>query len=236
MDAPFGHFTAMQVRGGGTRGLALHLARLDATNRELFGAPLDGDEVRARVREALGETADGSVRVYVAESGGAPHAISVTVKPPAGPSPHPVALQRAPYVRTAPHIKRIGDFGQAYYRLLAHRDGFDDALLTAPDGGVSECGISNIGFWDGEAVVWPDVPFLDGIGYQLLAPRLAAGGLDSRTGRVDAGDLAPWRGAFVLNARGIAPVGRIDDVQLPVDGELMAALHRIYDAIPFDPI
>ena len=38
----YGHFTAMQVRAGATRGLPLHLARLDAANRELFGVPLAG--------------------------------------------------------------------------------------------------------------------------------------------------------------------------------------------------
>ena len=48
----YGHFTAMQVRAGATRGLPLHLARLDAANRELFGVPLAGQ-------------ADASVRVYV---------------------------------------------------------------------------------------------------------------------------------------------------------------------------
>ncbi len=39
----YGHFTAMQIRGRKVRGLALHLARLDAANRELFGVGLDGD-------------------------------------------------------------------------------------------------------------------------------------------------------------------------------------------------
>lgn len=38
----YGHFTAMQVRGGRVRGLDLHLARLDAANRELFELPWPG--------------------------------------------------------------------------------------------------------------------------------------------------------------------------------------------------
>jgi hypothetical protein len=32
----YGHFTAMQVRGRRTRGLALHLRRLEAATKELF--------------------------------------------------------------------------------------------------------------------------------------------------------------------------------------------------------
>ena len=66
----YGHFTAMQIRGRKVRGLELHLSRLDAANRELFGAGLDGDLVRDQIRHALGDDmADASVRVYVGEHG-----------------------------------------------------------------------------------------------------------------------------------------------------------------------
>jgi hypothetical protein len=41
----YGHFTAMQLRGGRTRGLQLHLDRLDAASREMFGAALEGGRV-----------------------------------------------------------------------------------------------------------------------------------------------------------------------------------------------
>ncbi len=50
----YGHFTAMQIRGRSVRGLELHLSRLDAANRELFGAGLGrrpgprSDPARAR--------------------------------------------------------------------------------------------------------------------------------------------------------------------------------------------
>ena len=49
----YGHFTAMQVRAGRTRGLDLHLRRLDAASRELFGQPLPASLVRDRIRHAL---------------------------------------------------------------------------------------------------------------------------------------------------------------------------------------
>ena len=48
----YGHFTAMQVRGGRVRGLDLHLARLDQATDELFGISLDGALVRDYVRHA----------------------------------------------------------------------------------------------------------------------------------------------------------------------------------------
>src|SRR5215470_16045878 len=147
--AGYGHFTAMQVRGHRVRGLDLHLARLDAANRELFGAGLDPATVRAHIRHALGAgTGDASVRVYVCELPGGP-SVMVTVRPPGGMPAGPWRLQTVPYQRTLAHIKHLGDFGQGYFQRLAHRNGFDEALLTGPDGAISEGAITNIGFFDG---------------------------------------------------------------------------------------
>src|SRR5271169_4036421 len=56
----WGHFTAMQVRGGRTRGLSLHLSRLEAAHQEVYGRALSGQEVRARIRHALGGRPDAS--------------------------------------------------------------------------------------------------------------------------------------------------------------------------------
>jgi branched-subunit amino acid aminotransferase/4-amino-4-deoxychorismate lyase len=139
-------------------------------------------------------------------------------------------------VRTVPHVKHVGDFGQTYYRELAQRHGHDDALLTAPHGAIAECGIANIAFVDEAGIVWPDAPALAGITMQLVEPRLAAAGLPSRRAPVHLADLPQYRGAFVTNARGIAPVAKIDDVDLAVDGDLMDAVTAVYEAVPWDPI
>ena len=66
----YGHFTAMQVRDGRTRGLSLHLDRLEAANNELFDAGLDRQRTRDLMRHALGDSGDASLRVYVFEPGG----------------------------------------------------------------------------------------------------------------------------------------------------------------------
>lgn len=137
----YGHFTALQVRDGRTRGLALHLARLDAANRELFVLPLDGDRVRELIRHALDGAGrrDASVRVNGYLPPGATRTtLMVTVREPAVPPSGARSLMSAPYARTAPHIKRPGEFGQTYYGMLAGRAGFDEALLTAPGGVVTE--------------------------------------------------------------------------------------------------
>src|SRR5580658_3775122 len=59
--------------------------------------------------------------------------------------------------------------------------GFDDALLTGPDGVISEGAITNIGFFDGNTVLWPSAPSLAGITMQLVAGALAERGIPSRS-------------------------------------------------------
>ena len=65
----YGHITAMQVRHGRTRGLDLHLSRLDTATRELFDAGLDPDRIRDHLRHALADSRDASVRVGIASVG-----------------------------------------------------------------------------------------------------------------------------------------------------------------------
>ncbi len=236
--ASYGHFTAMQVRNRRVRGLDLHLKRLDVANREVFGADLDGDRVRDHIRHALGEnTPDASVRVYVQQPNAdqAPSA-TVIVRSAAAMPGTELRLQSVPYQRSVAHIKHIGDFGQSYYGRLAQRNGFDEALLTGPDGTISEGAITNIGFFDGTTIVWPTAPLLQGITMQLLQARLPSRGLPSRSSPVRLADVNFFTGVFVTNSRGIAPVRQIDDHVLPLDVRLMTQLTEIYESVPWDQI
>jgi branched-subunit amino acid aminotransferase/4-amino-4-deoxychorismate lyase len=233
----YGHFTAMQIRGRSVRGLVLHLARLDAANRELFGTELDGDLVRDRIRHALGDDmADASVRVYVAEIGGDDVSVLVTVRGPIDVSAEPIGLMSVPYQRSEPHIKHLADHGQVYHRRRAALAGFEDALLTGADGVISECGIANIGFFDGPSVTWPDAPALQGITMQLVEPRLSDVGVATRRRPVHLRDVGSYRAAFVTNSRGVVPVGRIDDVAMAVDPDLMRSVADVYGSVPWDSI
>ena len=229
----YGHFTAMQVRGRRTRGLALHLQRLEAANRELFGAGLDGERVRALVRHALGEVEDASVRVYVFESGAEPVTM-VTVRPPGGVT-SPQRLMSVPYQRPDAHLKHLAT-GQAYYSRLARQEGFDDALLTADDGVVSESAVANVGFLDGDGVVWPDAPQLRGITMQLLERALPERGVPSRRAPVGLGDIGVFEGGFLANARGVAAVAQVDDVRLPMPAERLQAIADAYASVPWESV
>jgi branched-subunit amino acid aminotransferase/4-amino-4-deoxychorismate lyase len=234
----YGHFTAMQVRAGRVRGWAAHLDRLGAANREMFGAELDGDRIRDHVRHALGDDiTDASVRVIVYLSDDDVVCVMVTVRPPAEPPSTPHRLRSVPYLRPLPHLKQVGGgFGQNYHRRAAHREGYTEALLTGPDGVIAEGGISNVGFFDGTTVIWPDAPALIGITMRLLETHLPHGGLASRRAPVRLADLPSFDAVFLTSSRGIAPVERVDDLTVPIDPTFMKAVADVYESVPWDRI
>ncbi|MCM3884325.1 aminotransferase class IV [Frankia sp. R82] len=282
-----GHFTVLQVRAGGCRGLTFHLERLDTAHRELYGKPLGGERVRARIRQALAaflqvtgpphtcdaprfpvgglaldtpQTAlpaesspgtapvgaahgcvtaaavgaaamDATVRVIATDpAGDGPGEIIVVVGPPADAPPTPRRLMSVHYTRPFPHIKHLGTFGQLEHARLAHRRGFDEALLTWPDGTIAEGARTNIGFLAGETVTWPDAPCLTGVTMALLERTT-----DSTRAPVRLEDLARYDGAVVTNSRGLAPVAAIDDHQF-AGSTFTEELSRRYHAIPHDTI
>jgi branched-subunit amino acid aminotransferase/4-amino-4-deoxychorismate lyase len=233
-----GHFTAMQVRDRMTLGLDFHIARLDAATRELFDVGLDGDRVRACIRHVLADDlADATVRVNVFRPDGASDvSLMVGVRPPAQPPKQGLRLQSVEYQRPAAHIKHASGFGQAYFAGLASGNGFDEALLVGPDSRVSEGSITNIGFVDGGAIVWPDAPALRGIMMQVLQRELDAASVSWRCASVRLADVGAFDGAFVTNAHGLATVAGIDDVRLPTDLGLLGTAADLLAAAPYDPI
>jgi branched-subunit amino acid aminotransferase/4-amino-4-deoxychorismate lyase len=223
----YGHYTAMQVRGGRTRGLDLHLARLCDATVEVFGQALDPGLVRAHLRHTLGDTADASVGVFVYDG----PTVVVIARGPAPAPRSPQRLRSVAYQRPVAHVKHLGSFAQVYHGRRAVREGFDDALLTGPGGVISEAAIANIGFFDGAEIVWPDAPQLSGITMQLIERALP-----SRREPVRLTDLPRFAGAFVTNSHGVAAVGAIDDVVLPVDEERTRSVAAAYESAPWDVI
>jgi branched-subunit amino acid aminotransferase/4-amino-4-deoxychorismate lyase len=224
----FGHFTAMQVRRSKTRGLELHLRRLEMANGELFGAGLDRGRVRSLIRQALGDVEDASVRVYAFESDAEPR-LMVTVRPP-GDVASPQRLQSVRYQRPTAHLKHLAT-EQGFHSRAAHRNGFDDALLTGLDDTISETAIANIGFFDSYGVVWPAAPLLRGITMQLLEERVP-----SRGAHVGLRDIADFEGAFLSNARGVAAVSQIDGITLRLPAARLEDLRKAYESVPWDAI
>jgi branched-subunit amino acid aminotransferase/4-amino-4-deoxychorismate lyase len=161
----------------------------------------------------------------------------VTVRPPFVPTSRQLDVRSVPYQRPLAHLKQVGGgFGQFYYHRVAEREGFDEILLTGPDGVISEGGISNVGCFDGAGVVWPSAPCLAGITMQLLAPRLGGAGVASRRDTVRLADLGRFQTVFLTNTRGLEPVTRVDDLRLPVDPAFMKTLAESYESVPWDRI
>lgn len=234
----YGHFSSMQVRRRAVRGLDLHLRRLDAATRELYGTGLDEGRVRGCVWHALGEdVSDATVRVIVFRAGpGGDPSVLVAVSAPATVPDTAQRLQPVVHQRPLAHIKHTGTFGQIHHGLLAERNGFDDALFTTDDATVLETTIANVGCCQDRAIIWPSGPALHGITMQLLERALPETGLASRRAAIKLRDLASFRAVFLTNSLGISPVGQVGKHALPKDAEIMKTLAESYHNIPWDPI
>jgi branched-subunit amino acid aminotransferase/4-amino-4-deoxychorismate lyase len=227
----WGHFTAMQVRGRRTRGLELHLARLAAAHREIYGRVLDGEEVRGRIRRALGGQPDASVRVYGYWAG-----LIVTVRGPQDMPRRPHSMRSVHFQRPLARLKHVGSWGQGRFREAALAAGFDDALLVDQEGRIAEGTITNVGFWRDGTVVWPDAPKLPGITMLLLQRQLTAAGVPQAEAPVCVQDLASYAGMILCNSHGWAPVGQVDDLMIPLDQAFTGIIEAAFGRCRWDEI
>jgi branched-subunit amino acid aminotransferase/4-amino-4-deoxychorismate lyase len=227
----WGHFTAMQVRHGRTRGLGLHLARLAAAHREVYGRALSGEEVRARVRHALDSQPDASIRVYGYWAG-----LIVTVREPRDMPRRPHSMTALHFQRPLARLKHVGSWGQGWFREVALAAGVDDGLLVDEAGRISEGTVTNVGFWRDGTVIWPDAPKLPGVTMLLLRRQLTAAGIPQAETPVRVQDLAGYDGMILCNARGWAPVGRVDDLMIPQDEAFTGVMAAAIDRCPWEEI
>ena len=242
----YGHFTSMQVSDGRVRGLDLHLARLERATRELFWSALDTAMVRSYMRGALDGRADAwSLRISVFSRAfhrdhparPATPDVLVTVGAPRKGSGASSRLETFHHERVLPHIKHVGTFPLFHYRRLAQLDGFDDALFVDGADLISEASVWNVGFFDGNGVVWPDAPALAGISMQLLQAGLQQRGVPTTSRRIARADIATFRSAFLTNSScAVQPIAAIDGVHFTVDPDLNRLLEECYDANPSQEI
>lgn len=235
----YGHYTSMRVDDQRVRGLLLHLERLMRDCRRVFDADLDPDRVQYLLRHALADAPRSVVvRVTVfdpdlqlghpgADAG--PHLL-VTTRPAALTPLAALRLQSVQYCREMPDVKHVGLFGSLRYRRIAQRNGFDDVLFTTADASISEAATSNIGFVDGDRIVWPQADCLAGVTMRLIS--------ESRDGHVTTapvtlGQLADVDAVFVTNAAiGIRPVSAIDSIQWPDEHPVLNILCQEYARVP----
>jgi branched-subunit amino acid aminotransferase/4-amino-4-deoxychorismate lyase len=203
-----GHFTAMQVRGGRTRGLDLHLSRLEAAHHEVYGRALGRQEVRARIRHALGGRPDASVCVYGYWAG-----LTVTVREPQDMPRRPHSMNTVQFQRPLARLKHVGSWGQGRFREAALAAGFDEGLLVDEAGEISDDTITNVGFWPDGMLIWPEAPKLAGITMLLLRRQLAAVGIGQAEQPVRVQELVGYDGMILckLARMGAGRPGRRSD-------------------------
>lgn len=238
----YGHFTSMRVDDQRVRGLERHLDRLVDDCRVLFNADLARGDVRRFVRQAVGDR-QGSfvVRVTVFDPTldlGMPSArgepkILVTTRPAAAWPLPPLRIQSAIYVRELPKIKHVGLFGALWHRRVAQLNGFDDVVFRNEGGFVSEGGTWNVGFYDGEKIVWPDADVLPGVTMHLVSDL----GVKCISAPVSVDAISGMQAAFATNTTiGVRPINVIDDVVFPSNSNVLMELQRHYAAIVGDAL
>ena len=240
-----GHFTSLQVRDGGVRGLDLHLQRLRDATEVLYGAALDVEHVRALLRHAVRDIAAASVRIniyapdWTVASMQPPARLGtmINVLPPASLETQPLRVRTVEHERFLPHIKHVATFALFELRARAKRDGFDDALFVDRHDRISEGSIWNVAFRDGDTVVLPDAPQLDGIAMQLLQRGLRQQGIACERRSIARSALADFDGAFISNASAAGqPIASIDDVSYPIDADFIRRIVACYESNPLQPI
>ena len=229
----------MRVDDQRVRGLTLHLARLTRDCRRIFDADLDPDRVRHLLRHTLADDA-GSVLVRVTVFDpdlelGRPGAdaqpqLLVTTRPAATAPLPALSLQSALHCRELPEVKHVGLFGALRWRRVAQRNGFDDVLFTNAEAAISEAATSNIGFVDGEQIIWPQADCLPGVTMRLINE---ARQTDPTTAPVTLSDLAGVDAVFATNAgAGVRFVTAIDGIQWAHEHPVLDILRRQYADIP----
>jgi branched-subunit amino acid aminotransferase/4-amino-4-deoxychorismate lyase len=234
----YGHFTSIRVDDQAVRGLSHHLDRLVHDCRILFDVDLDREQVRQFIRNAVTEK-EGSfvVRVTLFDPAmelGHPGAcgtpsVLVTTRPAGRWPATPMRVRTVSYSRDLPEVKHVGLFGAVLDRRNAQLDGFDDALFVDDASFVSEGVTWNIGFFDGERVVWPSAPVLAGVTMRLLKQ------VHERTVTIPVNmrDVPHMRAAFATNAAiGVRPIVAINDLRLPDDHAIFHTLQKEYEEIP----
>lgn len=239
----YGHFTSMQVRGHAVQGLDLHLARLREGNRALFDAGFDADAARAAMRDAVrhagGECA---LRVTAFAPDFDPRrpdrplvpVLLVSTAPPASLPVSPLRVCSTVFSRPLPQVKHIDTFPLFHARRVAMQAGFDDALFVDADGRIGEGSTWNIGFWDGQSVVWPEAPALRGTAEALLRGGLDAFGIARQVREVRLADLSRFRAAFACNATGVMAVASVDGVALAGSESMLPTWQRAMQTLPLE--
>ncbi len=238
----YGHYTSMRADDQHVRGFSQHLDRLVRDCRLVFDTDLDREKVRGFIQHAMrGKAGSFSIRVTIFDPtlemgrpsiNAQPHVLVTTRSATPLPAP-PLRVQSVKYRRDLPPVKHIGLFGAMWHRRSAQLNGFDDVLFVDDGSFVSEGATWNIGFFDGNRIIWPDAEVLPGITMRLLQQVHD----QTVTAPVCLAEIPDMQTAFATNTTvGVRPITFIDDLSLPGDHPIFETLRREYLEIPAEPL
>ena len=154
--------------------------------------------------------------------------------PPSALPASPLRVCSTVFSRPLPQVKHIDTFPLFHLRRVALRAGFDDALFVDADGRIGEGSTWNIGFWDGQSVVWPAAPALRGTAEALLCDGLDVLGIARQVREVRLADLSRFHAAFACNATGVMAVASVDGVALADSESMLPTWQRAMQALPLE--
>jgi branched-subunit amino acid aminotransferase/4-amino-4-deoxychorismate lyase len=209
----------------------------------VFDADLDPEHVRHLVRRALIDVPmpviarvtafDPSLELGHPGADAHPSVLVTTRRAVDVPQPA-IRLRSVRYDRDMPEVKHVGLFGALRCRRVAQRDGFDDAVFTDAASNITEVATSNVGFFDGDRVIWPDAAVLPGVTMALLN-NAHDGPLT--TASVNLVDLDGMQAAFATNsAVGVRPIASIDHTVWTHENAMLGILRKEYLDNPPEPI
>jgi branched-subunit amino acid aminotransferase/4-amino-4-deoxychorismate lyase len=232
----YGHISIMQVRDQKVRGLNHHLRRLGEANIALFGRYLDLDRVADFIAGAVEIEPHATLRVNVFAGEAAEH-VMVTASPPVEHDPTPARFSLVPFERDAPELKHVGGFGLYRRQRDAIAEGYDGAVFVNRLGEISEATIWNIGFYDGDAVIWPAAHHLRGITQILISEGLAVLGIPVRHQNIRADMLGRYESGFITNSSTFGrPLMAVGTHSFALNTELDELLLRAYEQTYFELI
>jgi branched-subunit amino acid aminotransferase/4-amino-4-deoxychorismate lyase len=247
LDQTFEHglglFETLRTWNGHPTLLGRHLERLRRSARSL-GLPLESDQLPdARAVTAIADTSrfapgeDVRIRITLsgglATGGGDSHRSVLWMA--AGPLPPPswarsAIIEESILVDPADPLARHKTLNHWRRRIEYSRaveSGADEVLCLTPDGTVCEACRFNIFLVEGQCLLTPgiDGPLLAGIMRRVVLDRARRLGLEVSERRVSRESLAGADEAFLTNAvRGMLPIARLLNVDLPAPGHLTSRL------------
>ena len=221
-----------------------HLQRLCRATRALFATDLDCALLQTQIQQCFDQIGlvTAHLRITVCSLD---HAVEPVQRPtidaflhfapPVQRKATPLAICSQYHHRVMAEIKHVATFSSYYYHRRARAAGFDDVLFKTDQGLVAEGAFWNIGFWDGQQIIWPEAAMLAGTGQMLIEKGLRALSVPTAMRPIPIAEIPQFRAAFMCNALGHRLIRAIDHHAL-FDDDLLPLLDQAIAQTAWQPI